>query len=261
MSDDPTPVAPSSEPPAGGAARTGSKQPIDLPITRAMPRPLLAVFVLLGLTALGVTGALLIKPTTLQTVPLEERRPAPANGFSHDPVKVNPVPPPATIPTLPPACDALAGTRWVMSGDGALRLHEALRSVCSLVGPGTDAATLQAIEGLGRATVRFAQFDRTGIESTLDHEAGIIWLNFRFADRVNAPRELIPILLHEGFHLAASDPAPTAERELIAREVEATACREFIPRDTWQRWCTDAETLSRLPRADATALLQGAGFA
>lgn len=242
------------------ARPTGSKQPIDFPVTKAMPKPLLVVFVLLGLTALAATAIVLIKPTTLVSVPLEERRPAPGSGFSHDPARVMPVPPPQTVPTLPAACPALAGTRWVMSGDGATRLHEALRAICTLVGPGTDAETLRAIEGLNGATVRFAQFQRTGIESTLDLADRTIWLNLRFADRATAPIELAPILLHEAFHLAGTNDAPDAAGELAARRVEATACREFIPRATWQRWCTDAETLASMDRSRALALLEGAGF-
>lgn len=237
---------------------TGSKQPIDLPIRHAMPRGLLVTFVALGVVAIFATGWLLIRPTDLASIPVQDRRPAPAGGFSHDPVRVVPVPPPRVVPGAEPPCEAFVGTRWVMSGDGLTRLFQALEQACSLVGPGIDDETRQAIAGLGRATIRFAQFERTGIESTVDLEDGVIWLNLRFADRAIKPIEMLPLLLHEGYHLAGSPEGPDAEAELAARRVELQACREFIPRADWKRWCNDADAL--LGADDPGGLLRSAGY-
>jgi hypothetical protein len=240
------------------ARPTGSKQPIELPIKQAMPRGLLITFAILASVAIVATGWLLVRPSDFVTVPLQDRRPAPADGYSHDPFRVVPVPPPETVPEAKPPCEALAGTRWIMSGDGLTRLYQALKQACTLIGPGASDEIRQAIEGLGRATVRFAQFERTGIESTADLEDGTIWLNFRFADRALEPIEMLPLLLHEGYHLGGSPEGPDAEAELASRRVELQACREFIPRSEWKRWCKDADEI--VSSDDPIALLKSAGF-
>ncbi|MFP5225414.1 MAG: hypothetical protein ACLGH3_07695 [Actinomycetota bacterium] len=257
--DRPTDAAATRPADAATTRPTGSKQPIDLPIRQAMPRGLLISFATLALVAIVATGWLLIRPSDFVTVPLQERRPAPADGFSHDPIRVVPVPPPETVPEAEAPCEELSGTRWVMSGDGLTRLYQALKQACTLIGPGMSQDMRQAIEGLGKATVRFAQFERTGIESTANLEDGTLWLNFRFADRALEPIEMLPPLLHEGYHLAGSPEGPDAEAEVAARQVELQACREFIPRDEWKRWCLDA--LAIVESNDPIALLEGAGFA
>lgn len=249
-----------SEPPADAPRTpTGSKQPIDLPLRRAMPLPLLVVFGLLSVTALAAGIWLLLKPNTLAQVPVEERRPAPADGATHAVGSIAPAPTPSTIPTVDAPCEAFTGTRLEMSGDGVLRLADALERLCRLAGGGVSEELATAIDGLGEATIRFAQFQLGGIESV--SEGSTIWLNLRFARRGTPIEELLPPLLHEGYHLGAGVTTPTASDELAARTAEHDACKQLISRDAWPRWCTDAETLVELPRAEALDRLEAAGYA
>ena len=245
--------------PTRGGASTGSKQPIDLPLRRAMPLPLLLVFGVLSLVALGAGVWLLLKPNVLSSVPVEQRRPAPADGATHATGTLAPAPTPSSAPTLPAPCTAFEGTTLQMSGDGVIRINDALERLCRLSGGGVSDELATAIDGLGTATIRFAQFQVGGLESTTTGDT--IWLNLRFARRGTSIEELLPPLLHEAYHLANGVSAPTALDELAARRAEVDACRQLIARDAWPRWCNDAATLTELPEADAIELLEAVGYA
>jgi hypothetical protein len=246
----------------GDASRpsTGSKQPIDLPIRRAMPAPLLIVFGLFGIVALAAGVWLLLDPLSLATTPVEERRPPPGSGYTHDLGSVAPAPTPSAPPSVPPPCDAFAATRLAMSGDGVLRMREALDRLCRLSGGGVSEELAIAIEGLGDATIRFAQFEISAPESTTSLADRTIWLNLRFARRGTPIEDLLPPLLHEGFHLGSGVLEPTAAQELAARRAEVDACRQLITRSKWPRWCDDADALTSLPESEAIRLLRAAGF-
>lgn len=245
--------------PARTSASTGSKQPIDLPLRRAMPAGLLIVFGLLSIVALGAGIWLLLKPNVLASVPVEQRRPAPADGATHATGTLAPAPTPSSAPTLPAPCTAFEGTTLQMSGDGVIRINDALERLCRLSGGGVSEELSIAIDGLGSATIRFAQFQVGGLESTTTGDT--IWLNLRFARRGTSIEELLPPLLHEGYHLASGVTAPTALEELAARRAELDACKQLIARDAWPRWCTDAASLTERPEAEAIELLVAVGYA
>lgn len=240
-------------------ASTGSKQPIHLPLRRAMPAPLLIMFALFAFVALGTAVWLLLKPNVLATVQVEERRPAPDNGYTHGVGEVAPAPTSSITGAPAPPCAAVAGTQLEMSGDGFLRMRDALTRLCRLSDGGVSRELSMAIDGLSDATIRFAQFEIGGVEAT--GSEGTILLNLRFARRGTPIEELLPPLLHESYHLATGANRPTALQELAARRAELDACKELIARDAWPRWCADAEELTGLPEAEAIDRLEAVGFA
>ena len=244
----------------GLARPTGSKQPIDLPLRKAMPKPLLILFALLNVAALTVAVVLLLRPAAFETTPLAERRPPPSGSYSHHPGRVAPAPAPTSPPTLPPPCEAFANTRLVMSGDGVLRVREALSRLCRLADGGIGAELGIAIRGLASATIRFGQFEVSALESTLGVRSKTIWLNVRFARRGTPVEHLLPPLIHEAYHIGSNSLTPGAFREVEARRAELDACKQLIARAEWPRWCRDAEEIATMPIDDAIALLRAAGY-
>jgi len=226
----------------------------------AMPRPLLVVFALAGVAAVVAALVFIIHPPESATIPVQDRRPPPHGTLSHDVGRLVPAPLPSVLPSLPPACSAFASTVLKVGPAGAVRLRAVLADVCRLSHGGVPAELTTAIGGLKGATLRFAAFQRAGVESTADFATRTIWLNLKFSQSNLPIEEVAPVIVHEGWHLAHLNDAVTAEQELGARRVEVDTCRELISADTWPRWCTDARTLTDLPVARAIALLVSAGY-
>lgn len=239
---------------------TGSKQSIDLPIRKAMPASLLVTFALLCLVSLSAVIVLMLKPTVLVPIPVAARRPAPASGYSHDPGLLAPAPTPSAAPVLPAPCEAFAGTKLIMSGDGVLRVREALDRLCRLTGGGVSPELATAFEGLGTASIRIAQFRASDLESTLEPETRTIWLNIRFARRGTPVAEMLPPLIHEAYHLGSGMGFPDSRSEVEARRAELSVCKQIIARNEWPRWCKEAETITSAPLDKALQELEDAGF-
>ncbi|MFA5890340.1 MAG: hypothetical protein WDA27_05245 [Actinomycetota bacterium] len=235
--------------------RTGSVRLMD-----AMPRPLLVVFLAFSVAALAAVVVLMLRPVA-GGVALQDRRPPPRGDFSHGVGSLAPAPVPSVVPTLSPACSAVSGTRLVAGGDGVLRLRSALKEICGFAAGGVAVEVTEAIAGLDGATLRFGGFDVTGAESTADFTTRTVWLNIKFGLRRTPVVELVPVILHDAWHLARASSEVTAEEELGARRAEVEACRQVIPISKWPRWCEDADDLTRLPREDALRLLVSAGYA
>jgi hypothetical protein len=226
-------------------------------LTEAMPRPLLIVFVAVGLVALVGTGFLVLNPPQRDEVALFERRPTPAAPLTHDTVSVEPVVPPVTQLPLEAPCPEVEGVDTVAGPNGVRRIGDILRQACRL-SSGTDEDTAAAVRALSEVTIRFATFDRTGAESTLDRTARTIWLNVRFASIEIDVTHIVPLVLHEAAHLASA--VDDAETELRARAVEVVACRHMVPAPAWPRWCEDAREITEMPREEALRALRAAGF-
>lgn len=227
-------------------------------LSEAMPRPLLVVFVIVGLAALVGTAVLVLDPPDPRAVDLFERRPAPAPPLTHDTVSVEPVVPPRVQVPLTAPCAAVEGVTAVGGPNGVARITEMLRQACRLsAGAGDDVAA--AVRALGGVTIRFATFDRTGAESTLDRAAATLFLNVRFASIEIDVTQVVPLLLHDAAHLLAAQD--DAETELRAREVEVKACQNVIAAPDWPRWCEDARAITGMPRVEALRALRAAGFA
>ena len=226
----------------------------------SMPRPLLVVFVVAGVVAVVAALVFIIHPPQSQTIAIQDRRPPPRGTLSHDTGRLVPAPLPSPLSTLPPACPTFATTTLKVGPAGVVRLRGVLGDLCRLSHGGVPAELTTAIAGLKGATIRFAAFQRAGVESTADFATRTIWLNLKFSQSNMSIEQVAPVLAHEGWHLAHPGDAVTAEQELGARRAEVAACRELMSVDKWPRWCNDARTLTELPAARAIALLVSAGY-
>ena len=226
----------------------------------AMPRPLLVVFAVSGLAAVVAALVFIIHPPESPTIPVEQRRPPPRGTLSHDVGRLVPAPLPSVLPSLPPACSAFSTTVLKVGPAGAVRLRGVLNDLCRLSHGGVSADLTAALAGLKGATIRFAAFQRAGVESTADFATRTIWLNLKFSQSNQPLEDVAPVIVHEGWHLAHVGDAVTAEQELGARRAEVDTCRQLIASDKWPRWCNDARTLTDLPVARAIALLVSAGY-
>lgn len=225
----------------------------------AMPKPVLALFVLGGVVALGLAAWGLLRPP-VPPLALQDRRPPSHGVFSHDAGRVVSAPLPRTIPSVPPPCDAVRHTRLIGGGDAIIRIGTVLQQICPLANGGVEPELARAIRGLDGASIRFGTFGRTGVESTADLSSRTIWLNIKFALRRTKPIDLAPVVLHEAWHLAEARAAITADTELGARAAEVQGCRHLIDTRQWPRWCHDANRLTALARAEAVRLLVSAGY-
>lgn len=246
-----------SEPPTDGSPEPTEER---VRLLEAMPRPILVVFVLACVAAIGISVAFIFRPPRFETVALQERRPPPRAPFAHDPVRVFPAPlPDIDIPFDPP-CARVTGARPLGGVSFVRRVTESLAQICTLRGGSIPPEVARAIDGFDGATIRIAEFSRTGIESTVDFSERTIWVNLKLTRRTSPTSHLTPVLLHEAWHLANASERVTAQQELAARRAEHEACRQFIPSDDRPRWCEDARDLVSMPEADAIALLAAAGY-
>jgi len=236
-------------------------RPSNLRLVDSMPRPLLIIFAVSLLGALGVVAYLLIRPPTFETVALEERRPAPAGVFSHDVGQVFSLPEPDVAAPYDPPCEQVAGVLPTGGARAVARLTETLDLLCTIAGPGVPATIGEAVAGLHDVEIGFAEFRRSGVESVVDFGTRRIWLNVKFAATQLPVRELVPVIVHEAWHLANSDERITAQQEFRARLVELEACRELITPDERPRHCADADALIALGEEAAVGVLVGVGYA
>ena len=226
----------------------------------AMPRPLLVVFVAAALVATVASLFAILKPPTFGTVDVEDRRPPPSGGVTHDAGEVFPAPTPTVDIPYDPPCPEVGSVAVIGGVSFVRRVEDALALACEVARGGPSDVLTAAIGGFEGATIRIAEFERSGVESHAELRTRTISVNLKFTERRRSARELIPVLMHEASHLLnASDPL-TARAELAARAVEVAACREFIPLADWPRWCDDARALTDLPEEDAIELLVSAGY-
>jgi hypothetical protein len=226
----------------------------------SMPRPPLVLFLVVGAVAVVTAVVFIIHPPESATIPVQDRRPPPRAALTHDTGKLAPAPLPSALPSLPPACPAFSTTVLKVGPAGAVRLNQVLTDLCRLSHGGVPADLTTAIGGLAHSTIRFAAFQRAGVESTADFGSRTIWLNLKFSESNVPVEQVAPVIVHEGWHFAHPDDAVTAEQELGARRAEVDACRQLMDISKWPRWCNDARALTDLPVARAVALLVSAGY-
>lgn len=230
---------------------------IDLPFRRSMPRALLIVFLAVAMGGLVLTVILVANPPHRE-IEVAERRSPPAAGFSHETGEIIPAPVPTPLPATNPPCEAVSGV-VVEGGEPAIaRLSGVLERLCRLVDGPADVAS--AVEALSGARIRFARFARTGDPSTLVVSERLIYVNWVFSRRDVSASYIMPILAHEGWHLAHAREPFTALQEVRARSVELAVCRLLLDARRWPRGCTDAENLLRGGEAAAAANLVEAGY-
>lgn len=236
-------------------------KPEEAPRLRdAMPRPLLLLFVVLGVIVIGATAVALVAPGTVERQAVEARRPPPKGDLSHDVGRIFPAPLPSVVSTIDEQCPAAAGARPIGGPSAVERGRQILRQICRLEKGGVGPEIQTAIEGIRGVRIRTADFGLTGVDSTVDLKTRTIYLNLRFVLSKVEPSAVAPVVLHEAWHLAHASEPITAAQELAARTVEVAACRELIATQEWPRWCKDALAIVNLPRAKALSLLERAGF-
>lgn len=230
---------------------------IDLPFWRAMPRPVLAVFMLFAASGLVLTIVLIIRPPKAR-IEIAERRSAPSASLSHAPGEIIPAPVPAPLPPTQPRCAAVDGVVIEGGPPAQERLGGVLQRLCSIADGPPDVG--EAIRALSGARIRFARFARTGDPSALDVAARKIYVNYIFARGSVSAAYIMPILAHEGWHLAHASEPRTALQEVRARSVELAVCRLLLDIRRWPRGCTDAESLLAGGEDAAVTKLVEAGY-
>lgn len=226
----------------------------------SMPRPLLITFLTTGVLAIGFIVWLLVSPPTPRQLDIGARRSAPTGSFSHNVGRAAPAPTPSTVPAFSAPCDAVDGV-VVEGGEAAQnRIRFVMEEyLCRIFRDENQPPEVRdAIAALSRATIRFAIFQRTGEQSTLDTAAGLILINVDLARTSVDPIVIAPLLVHEGWHL--SQPI-TAFEEYEARVAELQACSAVYTGDREpSRGCRDAAAIVALGKTRAIEVLVRAGY-
>ncbi|CAN5170804.1 hypothetical protein BH23ACT9_BH23ACT9_21320 [soil metagenome] len=215
-------------------------------------------FVLLAIGAVPVAFAVFVMAFVVfgpDEVPVAERRPPPLGNLTTDVGQYNvgeSSPQPLDL-----TCSLTQGIQGAGSETDRERIALAAESLCTMTLP-EDAA--QALVRFGQAggEVRFAQFQATGVDSTMETATDTprLLLNARFAREGTDPLWIAPLLAHDT--LLWQQDASLAESALRAREVEARVCDALFADDRPSRACDDAAAL--LDLVDPVRALQAAGF-
>jgi hypothetical protein len=189
-------------------------------------------------------------------VPVVERRPPPAEerGLSHD---VGELEVGSSEPRLAePGCSAVQGFAVAGAAGDRERLESALDALCETGVPGEAGPAIAALRD-ARAVVRFAVFERTGVDSTLDVGAdpSRVLINARFV-RAEQPRWITPLIVHEAVVFAGE--VGTVETALAARRAQLAACEALFGPDELSQGCDTAAELLALD--DPAAALRDAGY-
>lgn len=151
-------------------------------------------------------------------------------------------------------------------GDSGARAAgaRALGATCSLLRTGAfpDAESGLREWATGRGQLRFAVFERSGVESSLratDDDRLVIELNaaFQFEDATRAAPAIIGQLVQLAQRSFPGSPI-TAETALAAAEAQARACDRLVFTDGEPRGCLDVEEL--LAEDDPLGALAASGY-
>jgi hypothetical protein len=262
-------AAPQVRPPRSGAPRPRVLSQAEAAAIKARPWPRLPWW--LRLAAAATTAAMVAAAVGLvhqgrqADVPLGGRRSAPAGQLSHGVGELR-VPAldarnQALVVRRHPGCPRLAGATLAGTPGEVGLLERAAELTCALRStPGVERAR-NGLSG-ARAMVAFAEFQRTGNESTTRFGADgpLVLVNGRFSQRNSLPERIATLLVHEGAHLADGAP-PTAQHELAADRAQLGACQLLFPdRDNWNVSCQDAQDLLALGEVGALGELRRAGY-
>ncbi len=193
-----------------------------------------------------------------EEVPVAERRPPPdpTGQLTTDVGQYN-VGESVAVPLPLADCQLFRGIRAAGSEADRARIELALATLCEQRLPEDVARRVQLLASM-QGEIRFAQFQATGIDSTLDRfeDTPRILLNARFAREDTDPLWIAPLVVHDTTYLELS--AGTVEAALEARQNEADTCRALFTQTRPSRACQDAyELLDFISPARA---LEDAGF-
>ncbi|MEP7054275.1 MAG: hypothetical protein ABI912_03420 [Actinomycetota bacterium] len=192
--------------------------------------------------------------------PVTQRRTPSSAGLSHDVGKFEfraevrrPVP-----------CGAVNGlaVAGATQADADL-LAEVVAGICKNIRT-VDAPAEERVVAAARlgATIGFAQFERTGEDSTTVVGNPLrVAINTRFSSRGGLFKGyLAGVVLHELMH-AGGPPLPvTAEEEYAARSAENQLCGIVLPNTALGRSCADARAIVDLGRDEALRRFRAAGY-
>jgi hypothetical protein len=218
-------------------------------------------FVLLALAAIPLAFGVAVWAFVVfgpDDVPVAERRPPPdpAGQLTTDVGGYNVGGTTAEVLPLE-GCELFRGLRAAGSELDRRRIEEGLLALCA---PPIPEDVARRVRDLARAggEIRFAQFQATGVDSTLDRSTDPprLLLNARFARQDTDPRWIAPLVAHDTTYLERE--AGTAEAALEARRAEAAACEDVLGGARPSRACEDARELLGL--LDPLRALRAAGF-
>lgn len=155
---------------------------------------------------------------------------------------------------LDPECPLVAGLAIAGAEADLQRLTAGVNGLCAAE---LDTATADRIARLADAgaVVRFAVFERTGVDSAadLDAEPPRVLINARFSQ--TEPLWIAPLVALEATFLDA-DPA-TAEGVLTARRAERGVCDSLFDGTRPSRACDDARALLAMDEPEAALRANG----
>lgn len=168
----------------------------------------------------------------------------------------------------PVACGAVSGlTVAAATDDDVALLEEVVTGICKrLRQRNIDPVAQDRVVGAARrqAVIGFAQFERTGEDSTTIVESGQpmrVAINARYSHRGKSFKAyLAAVVVHELMHAGAGRLPVSAEDEFVARLVEHQFCLDLLPNQAKGRSCTEAETIVGWGRDTAVNRLRGAGY-
>lgn len=221
-----------------------------------LPRWFVLLAVLAVPVALGVAvwAFIVFGP---EEVPVAERRPppSPTGQLTTDVGQFNIGESQAVL--IQTECDLVRGIRAAGSATDRERIASAASELCEITLP-QEAARRLLDFGRQQGEVRFAQFQATGIDSTLELGEGRprLLLNARFAREDTDPLWIAPLLVHDTTYLEL-DPV-LATSALEARTLEDGVCTDLFSDARPSRACDDAAAV--LDLLDPIRALQAAGF-
>lgn len=136
-------------------------------------------------------------------------------------------------------------------------IDTALSAYCEQRIPEAVARRMRAFAA-DRGVIRFAQFQATGVDSTLDlgEDPPLILINARFAAEDTDPLWIAPLVVHDVTYL--EEGLGTADAELQARELEVDACDKLFVDSRPSRACEDGQAV--LDLLDPIRALEAAGY-
>lgn len=154
-------------------------------------------------------------------------------------------------------CRLVEGIRAGGTALDVARIAAGINALCEVPVPAAAAERLGAFGAAG-GVVRFAQFEATGVDSTMDlsGEVPVVLVNARLAREDTDERWITPLVVHDVTYL--DQPVGEAASALQARRVEVAVCDALFTEDRPSRACDDATALLALP--DPLAALQDAGY-
>lgn len=217
------------------------KAPVGELQDQLLPRWFVLLCIALIPIAIGalVAGFVVFGP---EEVPVAERRPPPANGLTNDVGQfevgeIDPVP-------YTDACPILEGVRIAGTEEDRQALRLGLAGVCNTTLPPVIADRIELFAGQD-GIVRFAQFQSTGVDSTVkaDERPPQILINAKL--QRTDPLWISPLVVHDAVILGGG--AATVPGALQARRAEDLVCDRLLAGRRESRGCADAEALLALP--------------